>query len=192
MPHSGTGFSGFVPLPSDGSDPAYCSSQSPVPSGWLLWCGQLPHPSPAFRPFSAATASSVSAWIQEDTAGLPQQVSSPGYLPAKIPDILIKGSAGVLPDLHPYTAALLRQSVHLALKYSVYHNTGSREVSHVLFLQIVQMCNTHPFSSTVLSPHPAFLLSYSVHRSSGKKFLPCLRQSLTLSASWYSCFLPDL
>jgi hypothetical protein len=84
------------------------------------------------------------------------------------------------------------QVVHLALKYSVYHNTGSREVSHVLFLQIVRMCNTHPFSSTVLSPHPAFLLSYSVHRSSGKKFLPCLRQSLTLSVSWYSCFLPDL
>ena len=80
----------------------------------------------------------------------------------------------------------------MILKYSVYHNTGSREVSHVLFLQIARMCNTHPFSSTVLSPHPAFLLSYSVHRSSGKKFLPCLRQSLTLSASWYSCFLPDL
>ena len=73
-----------------------------------------------------------------------------------------------MPDLHPYTAALLRQSVHLVLKYSVYHNTESREVSHVLFLQIVRMCNTHPFSSTVLSPHPAFLLSYSVHRLSGK------------------------
>lgn len=129
-------FSGFVPLPSDGSDPAYCSSQSPVPSGWLLWCGQSPHPSPAFRPFSAAAASSVSAWIREDTAGLPQQVSSPGYLPAKIPDILIKGSAGALPDLHPYRAAPLRQSAHLVLKYSVYHNTGSREVSHVLFCKL--------------------------------------------------------